>query len=154
MKARVEWWGLPVVVRIGVACSLLLAVAGCQENPAEPERYAPAEGLEGAWRWAYSVDVSTQQTHSPSADGFEAELTFIADSERAGSFLYQRTGAPEVTGEFSIGYEDAPGNDFLVLDHSIDFLESHAWLAAGPDSLWLGGVFEGGYNSMYARVSE
>ena len=141
-------------VGAGALCSLLVAVSSCGGGPAEPGRYAPAEALQGTWRWVSSLDVDTQQLHTPSSDGFEAELVFTAESDREGSFVYRRTGAPDVTGGFGIGFEDLPGNDFLVLDRSVDFLESHAWVSAGRDSLWLGGVMEGGYNSRYVRVSE
>ena len=153
MKSGEDHGRFSAFVRAGAICSLILAVSGCGGGPAEPERYAPAEALQGTWRWVSSLDVKTQQLHTPASDGVEAELAFAADSELEGSFAYRRTGAPEVTGRFGISSEDSPGNDFVVLDQSIDFLESHAWLAVGPDSLWLGGGMEGGYNSRYVRVS-
>lgn len=131
---------------------LFLALSSCANGPSEPERYAPAEALEGSWQWVRSVNVNTGQIHDPAAEDFEAELTFTASSELEGTFSYRRTNASEVIGTFGIGFEDVPGNDFIALERSIDFLESHAWLSAGTDSLRLGGVMEGGYNSTYVRV--
>lgn len=142
-------WNLGTAV-----AAIALALSSCGKTLAEPERYAPAEALEGTWGWVRSLNVETGQIHTPSEDGFEAELVFAATSETEGTFSYRRTGAPEVSGNFGIGFEDDPGNDFVVLDRSIDFLESHAWVAAGLDSLWLGGVMEGGYNTTYVRLPE
>ncbi len=152
----IERYRLGSFIRAGAVGLLVVGLVGCgkgQGDPTQPEVHAPAEELEGTWSWVRSVDVNTLDLHTPGADDFQAELVFVADSEREGSYVYRRTGAPEVNGRFGIGSEDSPGNDFIAIDHPIDFLESHAWVVAGTDSLWLGGVFENGYNSLYARVS-
>ena len=143
-----------IILRTAAVVSFVGTLMGCGVDPAGPDRHAPAEALKGTWRWVSSLDVGDQHLHTPVADGFEAELVFVAESERAGAYTYRRAGAPDVHGRFAIASEDQPGNDFIVIDRAIDFLERHAWVAAGADSLWLGGVLEGGYNSRYARVPE
>lgn len=134
-----------------VALVLVLAAAGCADPPTEAP-YAPAEQLDGVWRWVSSLDVNTQELLTPDTEGFEAELRFTAVSGTEGTFTYRRSDGTEVSGTFGIAYEDAPGNDFIVLEPGIDFLERNAWLGAGPDTLRLGGVMELGYDSRYARV--
>jgi hypothetical protein len=90
--------------------------------------------------------------HTPATAGFEATLRFQATGPREGTFTYARSGQPPVAGRFSVASEDAPGNDFVVIEPGIDYLARTAWLALGPDSLRLGGVMELGYNSSYGRV--
>ena len=85
-------------------------------------------------------------------DGSERSVTFTAQGEREGSFVFHRPGAEPIAGSFSIAYEDAPGNDFISVSVGVPYLTPHAWIAAGLDSLRLDGVFEGGFNSTYARV--
>ena len=140
---------LPSVAR------LLLSIACCAScgSPSGPTRYAPAESLNGSWRWVSSLDVRTMQLHTPTTAGFEATLGFAADSARSGTFTYTRTGQSPVAGRFSIYYEDAPGADFLVLERGVDFLSKSGWLGVGKDTLHLGGVMELGFNSTYARAS-
>jgi hypothetical protein len=99
-----------------------------------------------------SEDVKTGAIHTPSSTGFVATLRIVAESPRAGRYTYARAGSPSVAGTFTIGSEDAPGNDFITIDTAIDFLSRNAWIAAGQDSLRLQGVFELGFNSTYARV--
>lgn len=130
---------------------LAIAAAGCADTPTEAP-YAPAEDLEGVWHWVSSQDVSTQDLLTPATEGFEAELRFTAVTGTEGTFTYSRSDGTEVSGTFGIGYEDFPGNDFIVLDQSIDFLERNAWVGAGPETLLLGGVMEMGYNSRYSRA--
>lgn len=143
--------------RLILATGLGLFVLAC--TPAtdpltfEPP-YPPAERLAGTWHWVQSLDVKTTQVHTPLSEGFIADLTFAADGPRSGSFTYQRAGAEVTTGRFTIDSEDGPGNDFITVDTSIDFLTRNAWVTVGQDSLRLGGVFETGYNSVYARVSQ
>ncbi len=132
---------------------LLLLSFGCTRNPSAPSM-APAERLAGTWRWVSALDVKTQQLHTPMTEGFDAELHFTAESRRSGTFTYTRAGMKAVHGRFEISFEDAPGNDFIVLEPAIDFLKRNAWVAAGRDSLHLGGVMELGYNSRYARVAQ
>lgn len=133
---------------------LTVLAAACGEGPTTTREHAPAERLHGSWRWVRSLDVSTQQLHTPATDGFEAVIRFTALTPYSGTFAYSRTGQATVEGVFGISYEDAPGNDFITLEPGIDFVVRNAWVAAGRDSMWLGGVFEGGYNSMYARVHD
>lgn len=142
----------PILALTRMALGLVLLTA-CG-SPSEPalERYAPAPRLDGSWRWVSSLDVRTGQLHTPATAGFEATLRFTADSARSGEFAYARTGQDQTSGRFSIAYEDSPGNDFVVLERSIDFLARNAWVAVGDDSLRLGGVMESGFNSTYARV--
>ena len=136
-----------------VTSLLLLAApgAGCAGGPAAPE-YAPAARLNGTWRWVSSLDVRTNAVHTPAPAGFEATLRFQASGPRTGTFTYARAGQPPVTGRFTIGSEDAPGNDFVVIEPGIDYLARSAWLTVGADSLRLGGVMELGYASSYERV--
>jgi hypothetical protein len=124
-------------------------------GPSAPTRgtYAPAQRLDGTWRWVSSLDVRTGQVHTPARDGFEANLHFTADSARSGAFAYARVGQTPTTGRFSVVSEDTPGNDFVVLDRSIDFLSRTAWVAASPQVLRLDGVMELGFNSSYARAA-
>ena len=68
-------------------------------------------------------------------------------------FRYSRDGALVVQDSYVIASEDAPGNDFIRLYASIDFLRESAWLTVSADTLRLGGVMELGFNSVYARVS-
>ncbi len=110
--------------------------------------------LPGAWQWVSSLDVNSQELHTATTEGFTARLRFISDDERSGTFIYTRDGSAPVQGRYSIGSEDAPGNDFIRISTSIDFLTEYAWIAVGSDSLRLGGVFEGGFNSRYARVRD
>jgi hypothetical protein len=131
---------------------LLLLAAGCDAGPSTPV-HRPAQQLAGTWRWVSSLDVKTQRLHTPATEGFEAELRFDAESDHDGTFTYRRQGRPAVRGRFGIGSEDAPGNDFIVLEPGIDFLARNAWVSAGRDSLYLDGVMELGYNSRYVRVA-
>jgi hypothetical protein len=135
----------------GVLAALLVACLACGSDPQRP-RWAPAERLVGSWRWVRSIDVKTSDIHTPASSGFEASLEFAAESERSGSYVYTRSDAARISGKFTIGSEDAPGNDFISIDHPIDFLTQNAWIAASADSLDLSGVREGGFNSTYARV--
>ncbi len=150
--------------RRGAAAGLALAgvllagaaLAGCGRGPAEVPATvstAPASRLAGTWRWVSALDVRTQAVHTPASAGFAATLEFRPDSPSAGAFTYTRAGQPPVTGRFSVASEDAPGNDFIVVEPGIDFLTRAAWVAVGRDSLRLGGVMELGYNSTYARVA-
>jgi len=143
----------PALRRLGLA-GLLLLLAACSAGPAEtgPRVHRPAERIAGTWRWVSSFDVKTQKLHTPATEGFEAELHFDAASSHEGAFTYRRVGQPAVQGRFGISSEDAPGRDFITVEPGIDFLERNAWIAAGTDSLHLGGVFELGYNSRYVRV--
>ena len=143
--------------------ALLLALLGlaptswsCSPSPVDvPLPYAPAEALTGRWQWVSSLDVKTQQLHTPESEGYQADLQFIAESTRSGRFIYRRSdGSKVVEGSFGIGSEDAPGNDFIVLTDSIDFLREYAWVGAGPEVLWLGGVYELGFNTRYARIPD
>jgi hypothetical protein len=141
----------PLLRRWLAALSLVLVAAGCEGTPVS-EGYGPAAALNGSWRWVSSQDVNTQQLHTPATEGFEATLAFTATSGWDGTFTYARAGAAEVKGTFSIASEDAPGNNFVVIDTPIDFLNETAWIVAGSDSLRLNGVMEGGYASTYTRV--
>lgn len=132
-----------------------LASACTSDPPAGPLAWAPAQVLDGTWRWVSSQDVTTGIVLTPETEGFEAELSFVAVSHNEGTFSYTRLGtADTIRGEFGIGYEDGPGNDFIAIDRAIDFLTSHAWVGAWVDELYLGGVFEMGYNSWYERVRD
>lgn len=141
----------PFLRRWIAALSLLLVAAGCEGTPLSRD-YGPAAGLNGTWRWVSSQDVETQQMHTPATEGFEATLTFQAIGGWEGTFTYARAGAAAVKGSFSIASEDAPGNDFVVIDTPIDFLNETAWVTATADSLRLNGVMEAGYASTYVRV--
>jgi hypothetical protein len=125
-------------------------IASC--NDTTTPRWAPAEVVAGSWQWVRSVDVRTAGIHTPSSDGFQASLVLVAESARAGTYTYSRVGASPISGNFTIGSEDAPGNDFISIDQPIDFLTQHAWISSGLDSLRLNGVFELGFNSTYARI--
>jgi hypothetical protein len=156
MHTRLRTTGAPrrTIERVGLGLlSLVVFLASCNHAPAAPA-WAPAERLVGSWRWVSSLDVTTQALRSPATEGFDAELRFAAGSARSGTFVYTRAGADPVHGRFRITYEDAPGNDFIELEPGIDFLARNAWVAAGRDTLRLGGVFERGHNSVYARVTE
>ena len=134
---------------------LTVGLGGCDSGPSGPPgtpSYAPAERLAGTWRWVSSFDVRTQVVHTPTTAGYGATLQFTPESARSGTFTYTRAGGHQVTGRFAIGSEHAPGNDFVVLEPGIDYLARNAWVAAGSDSLHLGGVMESGYNSRYVRV--
>ena len=128
--------------------AIVLIVLGCARST-EPTFRNPA----GVWEWVSSVDVQTQQQHTPASDGFSARLEFIPEAHDAGMFRYSRDGALVVQDSYVIASEDAPGNDFIRLYASIDFLRESAWLTVSADTLRLGGVMESGFNSVYARVS-
>lgn len=135
----------------------LVVAAGCSDVAAPntlTQRWAPAERIAGTWTWVRSVDVKTGLTSTPETTGSSGTLTFTALSEREGTFVFQRPGAEAVSGRFWIASEDAPGNDFITVSASFPYVTRNAWVAAGLDSLWLGGVFEGGFNSTYARVAQ
>jgi hypothetical protein len=127
-----------------------LGASACTEPPAP--RYAPAERIAGSWAWVASVNVKTGERSTPSSVGVVDTLTFVAQSERQGSYTFLRSGMTQIAGTFLIGSEDGPGNDFITVSSSLPFLARTAWLAAGTDSLQLNGVFEGGFRSTYARV--
>jgi len=143
---------LPGAVMPLLAATMLLA--GCTRSPTEPVRYAPAERLHGTWRWVSALDVRTQETVTPLSAGFESELRFTSDLPTSGTFTYRRIGSEAVHGQFSITYEDVPGNDFITIEPGIDFVQRNAWVSAGPNNLHLGGVFELGYNSQWVRVPD
>ena len=121
---------------------VLSTACGSPSEPTPaPAPYAPAQQLNGSWRWISSFDVRAGQINTPATAGFEATLRFTADSARSGGFVYTRTGRESITGRFSIAYEDVPGNDFVVIDRSIDFLTRYAWVAAGQNTLRLDGLW-------------
>jgi len=66
--------------------------------------------------------------------------------------VYSRDGALAVQDSYGIAFEDAPGNDFIRLNASVDYLREFAWISVGTDTLRLGGVMEMGFNSVYARI--
>jgi hypothetical protein len=142
--------GSPVaLLSIAVLAAFLLS---CSDKALPDPDWSPAERIEGTWRWERSVDVKTAEVHSPASAGFEASLTVVAESDRSGTYTYARAGASPVAGRFTISFEDAPGNDFISIDHPIDYLTQNAWVSVGPDSLGLNGVYELGFNSSYSRV--
>jgi hypothetical protein len=104
------------------------------------------------WEWVASVDVRTQERHTPASEGFTARLEFTPETQHAGTFLYSRDGAVVVQDSYGIAFEDAPGSDFIRLNASVDYLREFAWLTVGADTLRLGGVMEMGFNSVYARI--
>lgn len=134
--------------------ALLLSafLTGCGEAAA-PDRQ-PAIRAAGTWQWVQSLNVRTMEVSTPSSAGFVATLTLVAESRSGGTFTYLRSGAPPVTGHYQISFEDEEGNEFITVEPGFDFLTRNAWIAAGTDSLRLDGVFELGYNSTYARVSD
>ena len=134
------------------AALLLVFLTGC-EKPTASERQ-PADRVAGTWQWIRSVNVRTTEVSTPSSAGFVATLTLVAESGSSGTFAYLRSGAPPVTGRYQISFEDEEGNEFITVEPGFDFLTRNAWIALGMDSLRLDGVFELGYNSTYARVSD
>ena len=138
-------------MRLVLSCSLfVLALAGCDTNPTTDT----VPSLAGAWRWISSTDVESGEVHLPTTEGYDARLTFAPDGDRAGTYRYARVGgeaALVVDGRYTVSYEDAPGNDFIGIDSPIDFLDEAAWIGLGSDTLRLGGVFESGYTTLYAR---
>lgn len=127
--------------------SLALAV-GCDGSAPTGTTSA---AVEGSWEWVRAVDVQTREVHTPQTEGYEATLTFAPSGEREGTYRYARLGGVEVRGRYGIGYEHEPGADFLSVDAPIDFLTESAWLTAGGDTLYLGGVMELGYEVVYVR---
>lgn len=138
------------VLAVLIACAAL-SVTGCAERPTQPA-WDPAQRLAGQWAWVRSQHSQTGVVVTPSGAGFSAQLTFVRQTATSGTFVYSRIGGDTIEGSFGVAWEDAPGNDFIVIEPSIDFLTRAAWLAVGSDSLRLGGVFEGGYESIYGRV--
>jgi hypothetical protein len=134
------------------ALLLLAFLIGCEKTTA-PDRQ-PAVGAAGTWQWVQSLNVRTTEVSTPSSAGFVATLTLVAESGSSGTFTYLRSGAAPVTGHYQISFEDEEGNDFITVEPGFDFLTRNAWISAGTDSLRLDGVFELGYNSTYARVSD
>jgi hypothetical protein len=137
-------------ITLAVSIPLVLAC----DSVAPPTSWRPAERIAGSWQWVRSVDVNSGRTITPSDTGFSAAITFVATSGREGTYVFQRTGGESIRGSFSITSEDAPGNDFITVSASFPFITANAWVAAGSDSLHLGGVFERGFNSTYARVKQ
>lgn len=134
------------------ALLLLAFLIGCGRTTA-PDRQ-PAVHAAGTWQWVQSLNVRTTELSTPSSAGFVATLTLVAESGSSGTFTYLRSGAAPVTGHYQISFEDEEGNDFITVEPGFDFLTRNAWISAGTDSLRLDGVFELGYNSTYARVSD
>lgn len=142
--------------RLTRAALLGAALAGCgggAPSGIATRPHAPAYALEGTWRWVSSLDVRTQAVHTPGTAGYGATIRFVPEGPHAGTFTYVRAGAAPVQGRFGISSEDAPGNDFVVLEPGIDLVKRNAWLTVGRDSLRLGGVMELGYNSTFGRVA-
>ena len=135
---------------LAVSAALVLAC----DSVAPPTSWRPAERIAGSWQWVRSVDVKSGRTITPNDTGFSAAITFVATSGREGTYVFQRTGGEPISGSFSITSEDEPGNEFITVSASFPFITENAWVAAGSDSLRLGGVFEGGFNSTYARVKQ
>jgi hypothetical protein len=136
---------MPVVV------ILLLA---CGESATAVEQWQPADKLEGTWEWVSSLNTTTDALHTPESEGYNAELRFEAHSRSSGNFTFSRAGAPDVHGEFDVAYEDAPGNDIIIVDPGFDYVTRHAWLAVGADQLILNGVIESGFVSTYVRIPD
>jgi len=72
MRARLL---LPMLFVAGAACS----------GSTEPSRFT---NLPGVWEWVGSVDVQTQQRHTPASEGFIARLEFIPETHLTGTFRY------------------------------------------------------------------
>lgn len=134
----------------------LLAVAllvACTGQPTQPTgTWDPASRLAGRWEWVWAQDVVSGTVSSPETAGFTAELEFVRTSPSTGTFRFVRNPADTVLGTFDIGSEDSPGNDFILIEPSIAFVQRAAWLAVGSDSLRLLGVFESGTNSTWSRM--
>ena len=127
-----------------------LLVAGCDSGPETVDHTA----MGGTWAWVSSTDVETGEVHTPETEGYDARLVFTPDDGVSGSYRYERVGGEPrtVEGRYAVGFENAPGRDFVVIDTPIDFLDETAWLSRGSEVLRLGGVFELGYTTLYARV--
>lgn len=131
----------------------LIVLSACDGPLVTSTRHTPAESIAGRWIWVSSFHVQTQELHTPSSTHFDAELRLEARSSHTGAFTYLRSGAATTSGTFTIGSEDAPGNDFIVLSQPIDFLKRNAWMSVfAVDTLRLAGVMEAGYNSKYVRA--
>lgn len=131
----------------------LLALVACAGSPAAPaEPWDPAARLTGRWAWVSSADVQRSTMSTPETAGYTAELEFWRTSASSGTFRFVKSGADTIDGTFGIGSEDARGHDFIVIEPSIPYLARNAWLAIGDESLGLGGVMEGGFNSTYVRI--
>ena len=137
-----------IVHTLGCVIFAALGTVTCS-GATEPSHLA---NLPGIWEWVASSDVQTQEVHTPVSEGFTARLEFLSDGERQGMFVYSRDGNAVVQDQYAIAFEDAPGNDFIHLQASIDYLKEFAWITVGGDSLRLNGVFELGFNSVYVRV--
>jgi hypothetical protein len=139
----------PIALAIAICAAVVLP--GCKSST-ESSTYQPARSLEGSWRWVSSLHLSSNTLHTPQSEGFEATLRFDASTGTVGRFLYSRTGASATEGQFGIGYEDAPGNDFITLQPGIDYLQNAAWLTVTATDLILDGSLEGGYRTRYMRI--
>ena len=140
----------PPYLRILGFVAMTIIPLGCSQST-QPSHLT---NLPGVWEWVASVNVQTQERHSPESDAVTALLEFTAQTERAGMFRYFRDGQVAVEDRYDIAFEDAPGNDFIRLNASIDYLTESAWISVGADTLRLNGVRELGFNSVYARVRE
>ena len=131
------------------AAAMLFA---CGEDATGVDPWEPAYVLEGTWQWVSSLDLSSDELHTPESTGDEASLTFEASSSHSGTFVYSVTGEEDVHGDFGIATEDSAGPAFIAIEPGIAFLASHAWIAVDAERLLLSGSTSPRYESTYVRV--
>lgn len=148
---RRTWLGLAVAISMP-------AFAACSEPgkivlPPEQEPLS-AHDLRGTWKLVSVLERESGVERRWPIDRFTPELRFEPTSNTEGDFVYWRTDGLDVRGRFDIAWEDAPGNDFIVMEPGIDHLERSAWVTLFRDTLRMNGVMDGDDVTHYVRVSD
>lgn len=140
-----------MVRRSLLALAVIAASAACGDEPVEATW--PAE-IDGTWTWVQSVDRATGAVLTPDSEGYTATLQLLveADDPTAGGYEYRLAGEVVASGEFGIGYEDAPGNDFIAWSPPFHAFHPQQWLTAWSDQLRLVDATMGGYEVTWART--
>jgi hypothetical protein len=130
--------------------TLLVGLTACSNGVVDPT-WPP--DVDGTWEWEYTLRRSAEEeVQSPATEGFTAQLTLIVDGWQ-GAFEYSKDGDVVVVGRFGIGYEDAPGNDYIVWEPAFGSFHDQQWLTLiVGDSLRFADATVGGYESMWARA--
>lgn len=69
-----------------------------------------------------------------------------------GAFEFRRGAELVASGSFEIGYEDAPGNDFVTWNPSFGDFHGQQWLTVWSDSLRLVDAADEGLESVWVRA--
>lgn len=140
---------------LGAVAALVLGActSGGGSRPAPGERGRPPE-LEGEWRWVETVERRTDRVLTPAGRGYSARLRLALDEADGadGRYEYVRDGRVVATGGFSLSFEDAAGNDFVLWRPPFGGFHRQQWVGVSGDTLRLRDATAGGYTVRWVRA--